>query len=174
MRGNHGTTSSAPTTLRYGHCWTIPSSVTFWASTVAGTPSIRRAGTRFGARPTSRGWQKGRCTRARPKTACLGPRSCGHISGTSSDSRGGRLRPTSDPAAVRLDAPQGHHPPGRLAVEGAPDSALAARLGRGCRWTGSAFQRCRYRPLEAAYRRAQRRLAGLLRWVWRGAYVGGV
>src|ERR671917_271609 len=48
-----GTTSSAPTTLRYGRCSTIPSSGMFWASTVAGTPSIRCAGTRFGARPTS-------------------------------------------------------------------------------------------------------------------------
>ena len=89
-RGSRATTSSAPTTPRYGRCWMTASSRTFSASTVAGTPTIRRAGTPRGSRPISRSCWRRRCAKAPQRTACWGPRSCGPTSATSCAWRGGR------------------------------------------------------------------------------------
>ena len=80
----------------------------------------------------------------------------------------------AQPAAVRVDAPGRHHQAGRLAVEGAPDPAVAQGLRRGRGRAGAALQLRGHRPPQAAHRRAQRRLAGLLRSVRRGAHGGGL
>jgi hypothetical protein len=80
----------------------------------------------------------------------------------------------AQPAAVRVDAPRGHHPPGRLVVESAPDPAVAQGLRRGRGRRRAAFQLRGRRPPQAAHRRAQCRLAGLLPGLRSGADGSGL